>query len=286
MKPDLLALLHRNPMAAAGAALLALLLACVLAAPLIAPAAPAAFDLLHRLSPPSASHPFGADLFGRDVLSRVLFGGRYTLAIGVGVLLIAFAMGTTAGILAGFFGGALDMAIMRTVDAMLSFPALILAIALAAAFGPSLINAMMAIAITVAPQFARISRAQALQISGLLYVEAATAMGVSTPRILFAYILRNSLGPLVTQAPLSIGNAILQTASLGFLGLGAQPPTPEWGADIATNLDYIRVAPWVAAGPGVAILLTVLSFNLIGDSIAQSLKPGARNAGTGGPLAT
>jgi len=251
--------------------MIAAIVLAVAAAPLLSPAPPAMVDLAYRLTPPGLAHPFGADLFGRDVLARVLYGGRYTLAIGVVVTAAALTIGSTVGVLAGFFGGAFDMVAMRLVDAMLSFPALILAIALAAAFGPSLINAMTAIAIAQAPQFARLARTEALSISRRPYVEAAIAAGVSTPRILIAYVLRNILPPLLTQAPLSAANAILQVTSLGFLGLGAQPPTPEWGADIASNLEFVRDAPWVAAAPGLAILITVLAFNLIGDCITEAM---------------
>ncbi|NPD65250.1 ABC transporter permease [Lichenicola cladoniae] len=269
-------LLRASPLATAGLAMLTLLLLAIAAAPLLAGAPPDRLDVLHMLRPPSAAHPFGTDMFGRDVLSRVLYGGRATLAIGVLVVASAFIAGVTVGTIAGFFGGLLDSVIMRLVDALLSFPALVLAIALAAAFGPSLGNAMMAISITLAPQFARVARAQAALLSTALHVEAARCIGIPTGRILVRYILRNGIGPLLTQATLSISSAILQTASLGFLGLGAQPPLPEWGADIAANLETVRSAPWVALAPGLAILLTVLSFNLIGDSLGALLDPRQR----------
>jgi peptide/nickel transport system permease protein len=180
------------------------------------------------------------------------------------------------GTVSGYCGGWIDSVIMRCVDAVLSFPALVLAIALAAAFGPSLENAMFAVAITLAPRFARVARTQAMAISVKPYVEAAVSMGVPTGRILTRYILRNGIGPLLVHASLSIGSAILQTASLGFLGLGAQAPLPEWGSDLAANLQYIDSAPWVALLPGTAILLTVLSFNLIGDALVDWLLPKGR----------
>jgi peptide/nickel transport system permease protein len=165
---------------------------------------------------------------------------------------------------------------MRCVDAVLSFPSLVLAIALAAVFGPSLHNAMLAVAITLAPRFTRVARSQALAIAVKPYVEAALAMGASTPRILVHYVFRNGVGPLLVQAALSVGSAILQTASLGFLGLGAQAPTPEWGADLAANLQYLDTAPWMVLAPGAAILLTVLSFNLISDALVDWLQPRQR----------
>jgi peptide/nickel transport system permease protein len=206
-----------------------------------------------------------------------MYGGRATLTIGVGVVAIAFVVGVFFGMLAGFIGGWLDSVIMRIVDAILAFPALVLAIALAAAFGPNLQNAMLAVAITLAPQFARVARSQALTISVKPYVEAAISLGLPTHRILLRYIFVNGLGPLLVQSTLALGSAILQTASLGFLGLGAQPPLAEWGADVSANLQYVRSAAWVALAPGMAILLAVLSFNLIGDSLADWLNPRRRS---------
>ena len=190
---------------------------------------------------------------------------------------IAFVVGVFFGTLAGYAGGVVDQVIMRIVDAMLSFPALVLAIALAAAFGPSLSNAMLAVAITLAPQFARVARSQALAISVKPYVEAAISLGLSDLRILWRYVFANGLGPLLVQASLSIGSAVLQTASLGFLGLGAQPPLAEWGADVSSNLQFMRESPWVALSPGMAILLVVLCFNLIGDSLADWFNPRRRS---------
>jgi peptide/nickel transport system permease protein len=275
---DLLFFLRNSSLAVLGLLILTVILLGVGLAPLIAGESPIALDVTRRLSPPGAEHWLGTDYFGRDVLSRVLHGGRATLAIGIGVVALAFAVGVAFGTIAGYFGGAIDMVIMRIVDAMLSFPALVLAIALAAAFGPSLENAMLAVAITLAPQFARVARSQALAISVRPYVEAAVSIGVPTARILRRYVLRNGIGPLLVQASLALGSAILQTASLGFLGLGAQPPSPEWGADVSANLAYIRGSPWVALAPGVAILLTVLSFNLIGDALADWFNPRRRSA--------
>jgi len=256
--------------------LLAVLLA-ILCAPMVITYSPTRIDVLHKLAAPSWRHWLGTDAFGRDVLTRVLYGGRYTLTIGIGVVAIAFTVGVFFGTLAGFAGGVVDMLIMRVVDAMLSFPALVLAIALAAAFGPSLNNAMLAVAITLAPQFARVARSQALAVSVKPYVEAAISLGLPTRRILWRYVFANGLGPLLVQASLSLGSAILQTASLGFLGLGAQPPLAEWGADVSANLQYMRGSPWVALSPGMAILLTVLCFNLIGDSLADWFNPRRRS---------
>lgn len=276
MRPFLL-FLRRNQLAALGGAVLLLILAAIVFGPMVGPYSPTRLDVLHKLAAPSFQHWLGTDSLGRDVFTRVLYGGRYTLAIGTGVVAIAFVVGVFFGTLAGYAGGVVDQVIMRIVDAMLSFPALVLAIALAAAFGPSLSNAMLAVAITLAPQFARVARSQALAISVKPYVEAAISLGLSDLRILWRYVFANGLGPLLVQASLSIGSAVLQTASLGFLGLGAQPPLAEWGADVSSNLQFMRESPWVALSPGMAILLVVLCFNLIGDSLADWFNPRRRS---------
>ncbi|WP_353476679.1 ABC transporter permease (plasmid) [Salipiger sp. H15] len=273
---DLIHFLRRNTLAMVGAGILGALLLAVLVGPLLVQS-PTAIDMGAKLLPPGPGHWLGTDSFGRDMLSRLVHGGRYTLAIGILVVGIAFVIGVFFGVIAGFTGGWLDTVIMRIVDAMLSFPALVLAIALAAAFGPSLENAMVAVAITMAPQFARVARSQALAVSSRLYVDAAHALGLPQRRILLRYVLVNAIGPLLVQASLNVGSAILQTASLGFLGLGAQPPMPEWGADVSANLAFARSSPWTALGPGFAILLAVLSFNLIGDALADWFNPRRRS---------
>ncbi len=269
--------LRKNTLAMAGSLILIVLILVIVFGPMVTPYSPTKLDVLHKLAAPSFSHWLGTDAFGRDVFTRIMHGGRATLAIGVGVVAIAFVVGVTFGMLAGFAGGWTDSVIMRIVDAILAFPALVLAIALAAAFGPSLENAMLAVAITLAPQFARVARSQALSISVKPYVEAAVSLGLPTPRVLFRYVFLNGLGPLLVQSTLALGSAILQTASLGFLGLGAQPPMAEWGADVSANLQFVRGAAWVALAPGMAILLAVLSFNLIGDSLADWFNPHRRS---------
>lgn len=273
---ELIHFLRRNTLAMVGAGILGALLLAVLVGPFLVES-PVAIDMGAKLLPPGPGHWLGTDSFGRDMLSRLVHGGRYTLAIGILVVGIAFVVGVFFGVIAGFSGGWIDMLIMRIVDAMLSFPALVLAIALAAAFGPSLENAMLAVAITMAPQFARVARSQALAVSSRLYVDAAHALGLPQRRILLRYVLVNAIGPLLVQASLNVGSAILQTASLGFLGLGAQPPMPEWGADVSANLAFARSSPWTALGPGFAILLAVLSFNLIGDALADWFNPRRRS---------
>jgi peptide/nickel transport system permease protein len=188
----------------------------------------------------------------------------------------AFVVGVPLGLLSGVAGGWVDNVLMRLVDAWLSFPTLVLAIALASALGPSLRNAMLAVTLTVIPQFARLARGQALSVGAMPYIEAARATGVGPARLTWRYVTPNSIGPLIVQATLSLGSAILATASLGFLGLGAQTPTSEWGADVAANTPYLREAPWVALAPGIAIMLTVLACNLVGDAIVDWLNPRTR----------
>jgi peptide/nickel transport system permease protein len=269
--------LLRNPLATFSLVLIIMLLAATVFAPLFTPYDPVVIEIRNRFAAPTWNHPLGTDSFGRDVLSRILFGGRNTLTIGLLVIVISFGLGVPLGIFAGFRGGHVDAVIMRIVDAMLAFPALVLAIALAAALGPSLRNAMLAVAITFIPQFARVARGQAVNVRFMPYIEAARAVGVSDLRLMARYVLPNSLGPLLVQASLNLGSAILQTASLGFLGLGAQPPLPEWGADVAANTSFLRESPWVAIFPGLAILLTVLAFNLIGDGLVDWLNPRTRS---------
>jgi peptide/nickel transport system permease protein len=269
--------LRANPLAVLGGLVLVAMLAAVLFGPLVDPYSPTRLDILHKLAGPGPRHWLGSDSLGRDVLTRVLYGGRYTLAIGIGVVALAFVVGVFFGTLAGFSGGIVDNVIMRFVDAVLSFPALVLAIALAAVFGASLNNAMLAVAITMAPQFARVARSQALAIAVKPYIEAAVSLGLPTRRILLRHVLANGIGPLLVQASLNLGSAILQTASLGFLGLGAQAPLAEWGADVSNNLQFIRASPWVALAPGFAIVIAVLCFNLIGDSLADWFNPRRRS---------
>lgn len=273
---DAISFLRANPLALTGLALLLALAAGSALVPWLSPYTPTRLDILHKLAPPGPTHWLGTDAFGRDVATRVLYGGQLTLAIGLGVVALAFAVGVPLGTLAGYLGGWVDAVIMRVVDAMLSFPGLVLATALAAAFGPSLQNAMLAVAITLAPQFARVAHGQAVAIGSRAYVEAAVTLGLTRWRILTRYVLANGVGPLLVQSTLSLGSAILQTASLGFLGLGAQPPQAEWGADVSLNLDYVRTAPWVALAPGGAILLAVLAINLVGDGLADWLDPRRR----------
>jgi len=235
-------------------------------------------DFARSLQAPGGESLLGTDHSGYDLGVRTAEGLRISLLIAAACAVLATALGLMIGIGSVTAGGWVDAIVMRLADAMLSFPSLVLAIALAAAFGPSLENAMLAVAITLMPQFARVARAQAVSISARPYVEAAVTLGLTRRRILLRYVFANGMGPLFVQATLALGAAILQTASLGFLGLGAQPPAAEWGADVSINLDFVRSAPWTALAPGAGILLTVMAFNLIGDGLAEWLDPRRRPA--------
>jgi len=257
----------------AGGALLALFLTVAAAAPWVAPQDPLAQDLYGRLSPPSARHWFGTDDFGRDILSRVVYGSRVSLRVGVAAVAIALAAGTAIGLIAGYRGGLSDNVLMRLMDLMLAFPSILLAIVVVAVLGPSLNNAMLAVGIVSIPQYARLVRASVLSIREQDYVTAARALGAGDLRIVLVAILPNCLAPLTVQATLGMAGAILDAAGLSFLGLGAQPPTPEWGAMLSGGRDFILSAPWVLTFPGLAILLTVLAFNLLGDGLRDALDP-------------
>lgn len=269
-------LLHRllaNPLSAIG---MLMVIAAVLAAvfaPLIAPYDPIALALDQRLQAPGNQHWFGTDENGRDILSRVIFGARYSLAAATGILALAALAGSIIGLAAGLFGGWLDELLMRITDMFLAFPALVLAMALTAALGPSLFNAVIATAIVWWPWYARLIRGQTLQIKQEAFVEAAVIAGASRVRIAWQHILRNCLSPLIVQISLDMGYAILTLAGLSFVGLGAQPPAPEWGSMVSVGRDYFLDDWWMVTFPGLAIFLTVMAFNLLGDGIQEALSP-------------
>jgi peptide/nickel transport system permease protein len=221
----------------------------------------------------------GTDDLGRDVLSRIIYGARASLIAGVVATGIALLIGTALGIVSGYALGPTDTVISRVMDALLAFPGLILALAITAALGPSLVNAMIAIGIVGVPRFARLARAQVLSVRGNEYVEAVRALGASNTRILLRHIAPNILTPVIIQTSLSVAFAILTEASLSFLGLGVQPPTPSWGFMLNQGRDYIAQAPWLAVFPGIAIFLVVMAFNLLGDAIRDALDPRLRLAG-------
>ena len=226
-----------------------------------------------RLLAPSLAHWFGTDEGGRDIFSRVVFGTRYSLLAAVVVLALAVTIGTTIGLVAGFAGGKIDEALMRLTDMFLAFPALVLAMGISAALGASLANSMIAIAIVWWPWYARLVRGQTLRLRQEQFVEAARASGASDARMVLRHILPNCWTPIIVQITLDVGYAILTTASLSFIGLGAQPPTPEWGAMVATGKDYILDQWWLATFPGLAIFLAVMAFNLLGDGLQEALSP-------------
>ena len=265
--------LLKNRLAAAGGVLLLGFLLLAIAAPLAAPQDPFDQNLYERLQPPSLANPFGTDDFGRDVLSRVIYGARISLRVGVTAVLIALVLGVPIGLVSGYWGGALDQVLMRAMDLMLAFPSILLAIAIVAILGPGLENAMLAVGIVAVPQYARLVRASALSVRGQDYVQAVRALGAGDFHILFFSVLPNCLTPLIVQSTLGLATAILDAAGLSFLGLGAQPPAPEWGAMLTGGRELVLRAPWVLTFPGVAIFLTVLAFNLLGDGLRDALDP-------------
>jgi peptide/nickel transport system permease protein len=265
--------LSRRPAAAIGAAVLVFFVALALAAPLISPYDPVATSWAAVRKPPSAAHPFGTDELGRDVLTRVIWGSRASLAAAAVAVGMAASIGVPIGLLSGYIGGASDAIIMRLVDAMLAIPFLILAIALAAFLGPSLTNAMIAIGIAQVPIFARLMRGQVLAVREEDYIEAADAIGNPHRRIVLRHIFPNAMPPILVQATLAAATAIIAEASLSFLGLGQQPPNPSWGSMLNTARSFMSQAPWMAVWPGMAIFSVVLALNLFGDGLRDALDP-------------
>lgn len=262
-----------NPLNIVAFALIAVFAACALLAPLLAPYDPLAQDLGSRLQPPSPQHWLGTDSLGRDIASRILFGARISLIIGVVVVASAGVVGTAIGLVAGYAGGLVDEALMRLTEVFLAFPALILAMAIAGALGPSLTNAIIAIAAVTWAVYARLVRGQILSLRRREFVEAARAIGASRKRIVVLHLLPNALAPLMIQASFDLGSSIIAAAGLSFIGFGAQPPTPEWGVMISEGRNYISTQPWLSLFPGLAILLAVGSFNLLGDGLRDAFDP-------------
>jgi peptide/nickel transport system permease protein len=263
----------KNPLNLLAMALIAVFAACALLAPVLAPYDPLAQDLGSRLQPPSPQHWLGTDSLGRDVVSRIFYGARISLIIGIVVVASAGVVGTVIGLFAGYAGGFVDEALMRLTEVFLAFPALILAMAIAGALGPSLTNAIIAIAAVTWAVYARLTRGQILSLKRREFVEAARAMGASRVRILWRHLLPNVVAPLMVQASFDLGSAIIAAAGLSFIGFGAQPPTPEWGVMISEGRNYISTQPWLSLFPGLAILFAVGSFNLLGDGLRDAFDP-------------
>ncbi len=269
--------LLRRPAVSVG---LLLVLAAVLSAvfaPLLAPYDPVALSALDRLQGPSAAHPLGTDQYGRDTLSRVLYGGRTSLFVAGASILFATLVGGTLGLLAGYLRGAFDVLTMRVTDILLSFPAILLAIALIAFYGNSVVNLVLAIGIVYTGPFVRVARAAVFTVREELYVEAARALGARGLRVVLLGILPNITAPLVVEITLRLAYAVLTEASLAFLGLGPPPPTPSWGQMIAEGQRFLALSPWSAVAPGLVIMLTVLGFNLLGDGIRDLTDPRLRS---------
>jgi peptide/nickel transport system permease protein len=246
-------------------------------APVLSPRGPLEQHVANRLRAPSIANLMGTDELGRDVLSRLIFGSRLSLGVGVIAVVIAMLLGGLVGLTAGFQRGLLDNLLMRLMDMMMAFPSTLLAIAIVAFRGPGLFNTLLALGVIRVPSFARLTRSVVLGIREQEYVSAARCMGGGTVRIMFRHVLPNSISPLIVQGTLGIGGAIVEAAGLGFLGLGAQPPTAEWGTMLSSSYIYILRAPWAMFGPALAIVLAVLAFNLFGDALRDALDPHMRS---------
>jgi peptide/nickel transport system permease protein len=265
--------LLRNRGAVGGTIVLLVLVLAAFAAPWITTHDPIVLAPRERLQPPSAEYWFGTDAFGRDVFTRVVYGGRVSLLVGFIAVVISTLIGVTLGLLAGYFGGALDNVTMRLIDVMMAFPGLLLALAVVAILGPNLVNAMIAVGVSAAPTYARVTRGAVLQAKELAFVEAARQSGARAWRIIMVHVFPNVLGPIVVIATLGVANAIIAGAALSFLGLGAGPPTAEWGLMLSDGRAYLRHAWWITTFPGAAIMVTVLAINLMGDGLRDALDP-------------
>jgi peptide/nickel transport system permease protein len=266
---------RRNTALVAGAAIVGIWVVVAIFAPWLAPHSPTDLDVMNRLEPPGSSHFFGTDEAGRDNFSRVLYGARITIPIAVVVILLAGLFGVAVGAVAGYLGGRIDELLMRVVDIVLAFPPIVLAMAITAALGAGLRNAMLAILLVSWPEFSRLMRAQILALKENDYVIAARALGAPASRVVLRHLLPNAFPPIVVKGTLDVGNAIILTAALSFIGLGAVPPAPEWGAMIAAGQNKFEYW-WAATFPGLAILSVVLGFNFLGDGLQDALNPRLR----------
>lgn len=270
---EVLRLLRHNRLAMTGIVIITLLIFFTLFGPALARHDPVAIDMSARLQAPSLEHLFGTDDFGRDVLSRVLSGAAISLKVGLIAVGISLTVGTAAGAISGYYGGLLDEVIMRFMDILFAFPAILLAIAILAALGPGVGNAMIAIGIVYTPIFARITRGSVLTVREEVYIDAARATGCRDRRIMVRHILPNVAAPIIVETTLSLAFAILAEAALSFLGLGTQPPDPSWGRMLSESRAYILDGPWLGIFPGLAIMFTVMGFNFLGDGLRDALDP-------------
>jgi peptide/nickel transport system permease protein len=274
---DALKRLRRHRLGMFGATIVVILIFTAIFGPYLAPYDPNEIDFSVRFSGPTLAHPLGADDFGRDTLSRIMHGARVSLQVGIIAVSIAATVGTLLGLVAGYAGRVIDEVIMRAMDILFAFPAILLAIAILAALGKGITNAMIAIGIVYIPIFARIARGAVLSVRGEEFVESARAIGARDSRILFRHIFPNSLAPLIVEVTLSLAFAILAEAALSFFGLGTQPPDPSWGRMLSEGRAYFRQSAWMGIFPGLAIMLTVMGFNFLGDGLRDSLDPRLKN---------
>lgn len=265
--------LKRNHLAMVGLVIIVVMIVLALLAPYISPYPYEAADFKNRYATPSAEHWFGTDELGRDIFSRLLYGSRYSLRIGLISVAISAIGGIFFGAIAGYFGGAVDNIIMRLLDVLQAMPGIVLAIAISAALGPGLTNSVIALSISSIPGYARMTRASILNIRKMEYLEAATSINCSNARIIWKHVLPNALSPLIVQATMGIAGAIMGAAMLSFIGLGVQPPTPEWGAMLSAGRNYLRDYPHLCIFPGVMIMMAVLSLNMLGDGLRDALDP-------------
>lgn len=270
---DVMMRLARSPLAMLGLAIIAVLVFCAMFAEIISPYSPIKQDLMHMFETPSSAHWLGTDEFGRDILSRLIYGARVSLQVGFIAVGIALLIGGMLGAISGYYSGRLDNTIMRVMDVLLSIPQTLLAIAIVAALGPSLMNLMIAVGISAVPTYARIVRGSVLSIRSMEFIEAARAAGSSDLRIILKHIIPNSMAPIIVQSTLGVASAILNAAGLSFIGLGIQPPNPEWGAMLSGGRQYIRDFPHMTLYPGLAIMLTILALNFLGDGLRDALDP-------------
>ena len=271
--------LFRSPSAVTGLTIVGLLLLAGIFAPLLTPFDPNQGNLREVLQPPSFTHPLGTDQLGRDLLARLLYGARLTLVIGGFAVVVGMVVGVPLGIISGYYRGVADLVIQRVMDLMLSFTSFLLALTLVALLGVGLTNVIVAVGIATIPRFARLVRSSVLTIREVSYIEASQALGAADGRVLSRHVLPNAMAPVIVQATLSMGTTILTAAGLGFLGLGVQPPTPEWGAMLGEGRNYIFTQPSVTTYPGLAIFLAVVGFNLLGDGLRDALDPQLRGRG-------